>query len=193
MNTKKKIAPKQPKIKRATLHVDSEDLEKAIASLGTFKTGSPDDTVCMILTALKNGSKIKVVNDISVELRKYDGLKLECDGLTRVLSYVLNQHKVKHKIMIGVLYHKGNKVVPIHWWIILADGRTVDYRARMWAGDVATVPHGVFRQEAFSDVQYVGNHNEIEVTKKVFDALTLVTPEPKLIKEEPKPEAAATA
>jgi hypothetical protein len=53
---------------------------------------------------------------------------LECDGMTRVLSYVLKKHNVKHTAKVGSLTIDGEKI-PLHFWIVLEDGRIVDGRS----------------------------------------------------------------
>jgi hypothetical protein len=34
-------------------------------------------------------------------LQKYEHCHLECDGLTRILSYVLKTENIEHKVMVG--------------------------------------------------------------------------------------------
>lgn len=87
-----------------------------------------------------------------------DGCNLECDGLTRVLSYVLTINHVEHEVEVGTIQDtvtaKGFKP---HFWIDLPDGRRIDYRARMWLGENNRIPHGVFNPDEYSDVRYDGD------------------------------------
>jgi hypothetical protein len=75
-------------------------------------------------------------------------------------------------LMIGHFTVDGQKAVPIHWWIELADGTTVDYRARMWGGSHPHIPHGVFLQKNFERVAYVGVEQNVQVPDKIFKILT---------------------
>ncbi|HBP6379065.1 TPA: hypothetical protein L6A07_28240 [Pseudomonas aeruginosa] len=58
----------------------------------------------------------------------------------------------------------SSEEIPIHFWIQLADGRVIDYRARMWLGDDAGVPHGVFKTGEYPGWHYLGT----EITLPVF-------------------------
>jgi hypothetical protein len=178
---KKTIAKPQPKAK-TIVRVKSTDLTKCIAATSalaaTASVGSHDKTVMSrvtaLLTALLDGHKVKVQKafDIDAELAKFDGLLLECDGMSRVLSFSLSQMGVRHVVKQGQLLVDGQKVVPIHQWIELSDGRLVDYRARMWAGKNDEIPHGVFSPADFKRVQYSGFAFDPNVDEKLFKLLT---------------------
>lgn len=73
-----------------------------------------------------------------------DALQLECDGLTRVLSTLMQRDGIDHRVLVGELEVIGIGTIPYHWWIELPDGTLCDFRARMWLGDHEDVPHGVF-------------------------------------------------
>lgn len=62
--------------------------------------------------------------------------ELECDGLSRVLSYKMLKAHQPHAVMTGTLPNG----IP-HWWIESGDC-VVDYRLKRWLGDDAA--HGVF-------------------------------------------------
>lgn len=96
-----------------------------------------------------------------------DGLPLECDGLSRVISTLLQRDKIPHRVLAGSLTIEGEGSIPYHWWIVFPDGSLCDYRARMWLGDATTIPHGVFVPRPAH--QYVA-HNEID------QASTLLSP-----------------
>jgi hypothetical protein len=89
------------------------------------------------------------LDDLAHLLDEYDPLHLECDGLTRVLDYVLHQHGIRHKVCAGpISYPATDESMAPHFWIeVPLEGATaiVDYRARMWLGDEADILHGVFR------------------------------------------------
>lgn len=90
-------------------------------------------------------------------LDQWDTPGLECDGQTRVFTTVLQEQAIPHTCMAGTLTHTAtHDRVPLHFWIELPDGSTVDYRARLWLGDSHEIPHGVFRKEAYPQVVYVG-------------------------------------
>jgi hypothetical protein len=100
-------------------------------------------------------------------LDEYDSLPLECDGFTRVVTYLLSQAGIEHKVFAGRC-RVGTKVVAPHFWI--RSGRwTIDYRLRMWAGQNA--PHGVFAVSWFPSVKYEGEEIDLPVPKVVFEIL----------------------
>lgn len=103
-------------------------------------------------------------------LGRCDLLNLECDGLTRVLSYRLTKEGVRHRVMIGSIRTAKRNIDP-HWWIELPDGRTIDYRARMWLGNDDLIPHGVFKREDFPNVKYEGEQHQVKVSDQVYQVL----------------------
>lgn len=105
-------------------------------------------------------------------LNPFDDLPLECDGMTRVLSFALREAGVPHVAKSGEVIIDVEAVVPVHYWLELEDGAIVDFRARMWAGDEAHVPHGVFRPEDFPRVYYSGEVVDVSIARVVFDVLT---------------------
>lgn len=109
---------------------------------------------------------------LELRLDAYADLPLECDGMTRVISFALREAKVPHVAKAGELLVDGVHVVPVHYWIELGDGSVVDYRARMWGGDAEHVPHGVFRCEDFQRVEYRGEIVDVSIPQIVFDVLT---------------------
>lgn len=105
-------------------------------------------------------------------LQVFADLPLECDGMTRVISFALRETEIPHFAKAGELLVDGEPVVPVHYWIELEDGLVVDYRARMWGGDGEHVPHGVFRPEDFPRVEYRGDVVDVSIPHVVFDVLT---------------------
>jgi hypothetical protein len=100
-------------------------------------------------------------------LDPYDGLKhLECDGFTRVASYVLTEAGIPHRCRAGTCV-VGRRVVDPHLWIE-AGGFRIDYRLRRWVG--AQAPHGVFALD-LPGVEYTGEAIELTVTRFLFDVL----------------------
>lgn len=113
------------------------------------------------------------MDEIESILAPYADLRLECDGLTRVLDYVLGQRCIKHSVMAGRVA-MGQAAIPLHFWIELGDWRLVDYRARMWLGNGADVPHGVFREIDFPKVKYDGRRVTWNTGRELADILKLV-------------------
>lgn len=107
-------------------------------------------------------------NDIRALLNGYDHLLVECDGFTRIATYLLAKHRVPHTVWLGKAWVGDHSIVP-HFWITLPDGHAVDYRLRMWAGPKA--PHGVFLVRD-TNVVYDGKAIEMPVPDIVFEVLT---------------------
>ncbi len=105
-----------------------------------------------------------------------DSLSLECDGLTRVVSTLLQNEGVAHRVKVGSLRVSNVGVIPIHWWITFPDGRICDFRARMWLGTSASVPHGIFTPAPHSSHWYVPQHDvplgEALLSPVIFEVLT---------------------
>jgi hypothetical protein len=95
--------------------------------------------------------------EILETLEQYDKCKLECDGLSRVLSYILTVNNIEHEVCVGEIIDTttGNEFAP-HFWIDLPDGKRIDYRARMWLGKYEHIPHGIFDPSNYQ-VKYNGN------------------------------------
>ena len=111
------------------------------------------------------------MKDLEKLFADYVDLPLECDGLTRVLSYLLDKNRIRHQVMRGTVSVGKHEMAP-HFWIELPDGRIVDYRARMWLGNSSNVPHGVFNPEDFSDTRYNGKAVPMKTSEVVFQILT---------------------
>lgn len=83
-----------------------------------------------------------------------DALPLECDGMTRTISTLLERDGIPHTAYCGRLRDSSNPAkAVIHWWIELDDGHILDFRARMWMGNDA--PHGAFIPDPASRYEYV--------------------------------------
>ena len=70
-------------------------------------------------------------------LSMLDPCEVECDGMTSLVSYVLDRQGIAHIRMIGAAIHKlTDETVLPHCWIELPEiGRVIDFRLRMWLGD----------------------------------------------------------
>ena len=104
---------------------------------------------------------------ILTSLDQYDSCRLECDGLTRVLSYVLNKAAIGHHVMLGEIADpQTHRQFSPHFWIVLPDGRHIDYRARMWLGQAEHIPHGVFDAEDYP-ITYTGEAIQFENVEQI--------------------------
>lgn len=107
----------------------------------------------------------------------YDRPNLECDGATRVFSWILRKKNVPHTIMGGRLEYRDAEIdepyiVEPHFWIETEQGSIIDFKARMWLPGKDGVPHGVFRAEDYPNVLYVGEEAKMLVCESVFNVLT---------------------
>lgn len=84
-----------------------------------------------------------------------DRCELECDGMTRIISYLLCQSGVSHRVMLGSIRNlETNKTIEPHLWVALDNGLYIDYRARMWLGNNEDIPHGIFDFNEYPLVAY---------------------------------------
>lgn len=107
-------------------------------------------------------------------LAQLDQLPLECDGLTRCISTLMQRDGIEHRVLVGSLAITGVGSIPHHWWIAMPDGTLCDFRARMWLGDDASVPHGLFVPEAHHAyvVQDELQLDQVRLRPTIFTALT---------------------
>lgn len=131
-----------------------------------------DRFICAVCSDNNFHGVTTIPGDILEKLNRYSALALECDGMTRVVSYVLAKAGIAHKVNIGSVFQDEEKLVPIHYWVTLPDARIVDYKLRMWVGDRPDVPHGIFAREEFPGFEYVGKTIPMKVSSLVFDILT---------------------
>src|SRR6478752_7369933 len=94
--------------------------------------------------------------------------QLECDGTTRVLSYVLDQHNIDHKVMVGQLVAEDDGI-SLHYWIEVGE-YIVDYKAQMWLDEQA--PHGVFTQAEVLPYGYYGSKVPMPTSSLIYRILT---------------------
>lgn len=66
---------------------------------------------------------------------------LECDGFTRMALTLLYRHSIPCKAFMGELVLKDGRAIPLHFWLECGSF-LIDYKARMWLGEDALVPHG---------------------------------------------------
>ena len=95
---------------------------------------------------------------------------LECDGLTRLLSYVLRLNGIEHLTMVGTLQLTATEdVLPHHCWIQIGDS-VLDFRVRMWLGNIESIPHGLFIPSRWA-VTYSGHALDMQISRDVFRLL----------------------
>lgn len=104
-------------------------------------------------------------------IEKYTSLDLQCDGMTRVISYILKENGIKHVVCIGKISNKKRSIQ--HWWIELSNGKFIDYRVRMWLGNSSKVPNGIFSQNDYPEIEYDCRKQVVlNVSPLIFGILT---------------------
>lgn len=121
------------------------------------------------------------VESMSAELHQllepYINAPVECDGFTRLAHTALVHAGIEHACMCGRLVSVDDTTEsPIHFWIELADGRLIDYRARMWLGENPTVPNGVFNANEFAGWKYLGEQIDLPTLSPVLVEILLWAP-----------------
>jgi hypothetical protein len=82
---------------------------------------------------------------------------IECDGFTRIAFSRLCRLGVPCQAFIGSLVVGDSYIAP-HLWLLVHGKLIVDYRARMWLGDVA---------------DYAGEEMKVEVLSEGIEQLLL--------------------
>jgi len=96
-------------------------------------------------------------------LKPYLKLNLECDGFSKVVSYILDQNGIRHYRVVGDIIAPDGSTM-YHEWVELPGNKIIDYRARMWFGNSA--PHGIFKKNNTRDYTY---NPKGEYTNKVSE------------------------
>lgn len=93
--------------------------------------------------------------------------------MTRVLHTILEKQEIPHAVWIGTIKHlPTDTTFTPHFWITVGDV-FVDYRAKMWLGDTADIPHGIFTLNEFPAVAYEGDEIKLlPLSDQLFKALT---------------------
>lgn len=111
------------------------------------------------------------------QFEKYDQtLKLECDGFTRVLDYLLEKNNIQHETYIGHVKWNNKQFEP-HLWIF-CNNIILDYRLQLWFGKFA--PHGIFQIKKDNNIftnekiniVYTGEPISLKTSDIVFNILT---------------------
>lgn len=109
--------------------------------------------------------------DLSFWIEQLDSLPLECDGLARVISSLLRREEIDHIVHVGAVSIEDAGNIRPHFWVELADGRILDFRARMWLPGGDGVPHGVFTPEPHQQYASEGTLDAASEHPLVFWAL----------------------
>ena len=100
---------------------------------------------------------------------------LECDAMTRVISFLLHEKGILHQPFLGSLTLPMGVIRP-HLWIQVGD-RYVDYRARKYVlnffgpDGIEKVPHGVFEPVEFPSSVYFGERVIMVPDRAMYDIL----------------------
>lgn len=92
--------------------------------------------------------------------------KLECDGMTTVLSYLLYMMEVPHERAGGMAGRGEQRIV--HCWIRFKDDVNLCFRSQMWFGSDA--PHGLF-DTPYKDFKYWNSQPLPPITSGVIPSL----------------------
>lgn len=130
-----------------------EDRQKEMEMKGALVDSTDED----YLWYRKAYMPMSTDSTIGTILRELDFCPLECDGLTRVISLILSRAGIVHDVLVGNVQMDGSsRIVQPHLWIALSDDTVIDFRLRMWFGDLVEVPHGHFNPESFQHMHYQG-------------------------------------
>ncbi len=99
--------------------------------------------------------------------------KLECDGATKVINYLLTKDGITHKVMVGTATYikegaENHMAIQPHYWIEI-DDITIDLKSKMWFGDIAL--EGLF-ETAKSKIQYSGRQIQMQTGDVIYKILT---------------------
>lgn len=101
------------------------------------------------------------------EISKVDGL--ECDGFTRVAFTLLERNGIAATAFVGRL-EVADGAIPLHFWLEVNEF-IIDYKAQMWLGGHADVPHGVMHRSRVAGL-YQGDRIGMEpLPEVVYKAL----------------------
>lgn len=134
----------------------------------------------IVLTLNQNTDKMEIQYQLDHDVIKdiiqpYTSLPLECDGMTKVIHYLLVKNNIPHMVVFGSVRFNDRNLSP-HFWITLQDGFVIDYRLRMWLG--LNAPQGILKPKK-EGVTYFGNHISLQVNDFEFKVLTMEMPNEK--------------
>ena len=111
-------------------------------------------------------------------IKKYYRPKLDCDGQSRMFSWLLQQEGIKHTVNVGAVAWKGNIFQP-HYWIVFPDSDYIlDCKVRKWSNwlnaDPQELPNGLFiwKMNPNAPLQYVHiTEDSMVMTQELFEIL----------------------
>ncbi|MBB3105256.1 hypothetical protein [Azomonas macrocytogenes] len=110
--------------------------------------------------SVSNNDEYDALLVLELALLPLDECKLECDGMTYIISHLLTHAGITHKRMVGYVDDQlTRQVIHPHCWIELPGGYVIDFRLRMWLGDCDQIPHGVFDPDG-TGLLYHGQEQE---------------------------------
>src|SRR4030042_3058799 len=114
-------------------------------------------------------------------LSNCDKFYLECDGLSRVIGYILYRNNIKYQSFKGYVNFNGKQFYP-HFWVV-SEGNIIDYCLRMWFGESAPhgilqiikldkYNHGTFFKIDKDNIEYGGDIVNLDINDSLFKILT---------------------
>lgn len=102
--------------------------------------------------------------ELEIALYALDDLRMDCAGITMIVSALLQRAKLPHHCMLGSVEHlpSGSLVVP-HHWVELDSRYSIDFRLRMWLGDRDDIPHGLIDAQHERDLLYRGERRGVSL------------------------------
>lgn len=96
--------------------------------------------------------------------------KLECDGQSKVISYILTKNGIYHKLYDGELVDKESGEGIYHQWIEIHDNLIIDYKAKMWFPN-SDCWYGIFEKSKMNDKDLEYTQPKSMGTPKISDMI----------------------
>lgn len=104
-------------------------------------------------------------------LKPIESLCSQNEGMSRAISYLLNENSIENEIKVGSI-HFLNYHVPIQFWVECQDC-IIDYRLNHWLGPNSKLPlDPIFKPAQFPELIYSGGRSYMDVNRAIFDILT---------------------
>lgn len=85
-------------------------------------------------------------------IEPFENSEVECDGMSKIISYLLYSNGIRYKHVFGQLIDLKKNTEIYHEWIVW-NNHIIDYRARMWFGP--TAPNGIFKENTVTKFSYM--------------------------------------
>ena len=112
-----------------------------------------------------------MVRRIQELVAPYLDLRLDANGMTKIIAHLLTRENIPHAAYIGAIRIRDDDDFMSHSWIRLGTGEIVDFKSRAWIPDEPSVALGVFHPDATS-LAYDGVEVDLSVSQVLFDVLT---------------------